>query len=137
MYLQAAAIRQKHPVLRALEPAIVYLQRGYGAAIFKKSMDFYGYKNPCSLIQIPYSMLVTSYMGASVVHEGGHAVMPEIGLDIEFPKLISKTLDDSGAPTHIRDLFILWNRELFADLWAFFCCGKDSGRDKRSSSIVR
>ena len=93
-------------------------------AIFKKSMDFYGYKNPCSLIQIPYSMLVTSYMGASVVHEGGHAVMPEIGLDIEFPKLISKTLDDSGAPTHIRDLFILWNRELFADLWAFFCCGK-------------
>lgn len=118
-----SAMKQKHPILQASEPPIVYLERGYGAAILKKSMNFYGYKNPCSLIQIPYSMLATSYMAASVAHEAGHAVMQDIKQEVEFPKMISNTLEEAGAPNHIRDLFILWNRELFADLWAFFCCG--------------
>lgn len=122
--LAAAAIKQKHQALQIIEPPIIYLDRGYGAAIFKESMDFYGYKNPSSLIQIPYSMLVCSYMLTSAAHEAGHFVQQQIGLDTIFPKMIFNILDEARAPTHVKDLFVLWNRELFADLWAFFCCGK-------------
>ena len=72
--LAATAIRQKHPALKFIESPIVYLDRGYGASIFRQDLDFYGYKNPVSLIQIPYSMLVCSYMLTSAAHEAGHAV---------------------------------------------------------------
>ena len=122
--LAATAIKQKHSALQIIESPVVYLDRGYGASIFKQDMDFYGYKNPVSLIQIPYSMLVCSYMLTSVAHEVGHAVQPQIGLDTIFPKMIFDILKDAQAPSHVKDLFVLWNRELFADLWAFFCCGK-------------
>ena len=41
--------------------------------------------------------------------------------------MIFDILEYHHAPTHVKDLFVLWNRELFADLWAFFCCGKADG----------
>jgi hypothetical protein len=120
----SAAIRQKHPILHLVETPIIYLQKDYSAAIIKENADFYGYKTPGPLIQIPYSMLVASYMLTSIAHESGHAVMPHLRLDTVFPKMVFKILDEAGTPTYIKDLFVLWNRELFADLWAFFCCGK-------------
>jgi hypothetical protein len=120
----ASAMRQKHPFLQFIETPIVSLEGYYGAAVLREGVNFYGYKNLNSLIQIPYSMLVASYLLASVAHEAGHIVMPKLGMDVVFPKMISQIMENAHAPTLIKDLFTFWFKELFADLFAFFCCGK-------------
>lgn len=119
-----SAMRQKHSLLQFIETPIVSLEGYYGAAVLREGVNFYGYKNLNSLIQIPYSMLVSSYLLTSLAHEAGHVVMPKLGMDIVFPKMISQIMKDVSAPTHVNDLFTFWFRELFADLFAFFCCGK-------------
>ena len=118
------AIKQNHPVLKITQTPIVFIEKDYGGAVLKEDVDFYGYKNLTPLIQIPYSMLAASYMLNTVPHESGHVVYPKLELDSIFPKVIFNILEEARSPMYVRDFFVFWARELFADLWAFFCCGK-------------
>jgi hypothetical protein len=120
----SSAIKQKHPVLKITQTPIVFIEKDYGGAVLKENVDFYGYKNLSPLIQIPYSMLAASYMLTTIPHESGHVVMPKLELDSIFPKMIFNILEETRSPIYVRDFFVFWARELFADLWAFFCCGK-------------
>jgi hypothetical protein len=119
----ADAIKQKHPILQLSETPMTYLERGFGGAVLRENIEFYGYKNPSPLIQIPYSMLTTSFMACTIAHEAGHVSLPKLQLEKSFSNFIYEKLKNAGAPHKIRDLYTLWYREIFADLYAFLCCG--------------
>lgn len=119
-----SAMKQNHPILQTIETPITSFQGYYGAAVLRDGVRIQGYKIPNSLIQIPYSMLVSAYLLTSEAHEIGHIIQPKLGLDVTFPKMIYQVMNSAGVKPHIIDIFILWSKEIWADLFAFLCCGK-------------
>ena len=118
------AMRREHPTLTAIEPPLVFCDRGFGAAIVRESVAFPdGTPNPMPLIQIPYSRLREKCNLTSVLHEAGHQSLARLQLVGRLPHAFRAALGRAGAPRTVRDLYGLWAFEIGPDFWGFCLCG--------------
>jgi hypothetical protein len=118
------AMRRPHPSLDAIEPPLVYCDRGFGAAIVRESVPFPdGSPNPMPLIQIPYSRLREKSNLTSILHEAGHQSLTRLGLVRKLGVAIRDALTTASAPGGIRDLYALWSFEIGPDFWGFGLSG--------------
>jgi hypothetical protein len=117
-------MRRGHPALTAIEPPLVYCERGLGAAIVRESVPFPdGSPNPMPLIQIPFARLKQKYNLTSILHEAGHQGLQRLQLVTALPKLLRAALRRAGAPEAVQQLYGVWAFEIGPDFWAFGLCG--------------
>jgi hypothetical protein len=122
--LALEAMRRGHPALTAIEPPLVYCERGLGAAIVRESVPFPdGSPNPMPLIQIPFARLKQKYNLTSILHEAGHQGLQRLQLVTALPKLLRAALRRAGAPEAVQQLYGVWAFEIGPDFWAFGLCG--------------
>jgi hypothetical protein len=115
--------RDRHPALAVAAPPLVYLNRGFGAAILRSGVAIpAGGRAPVPLVQLPYARLQEKYHLSSLVHEVGHEALVRIGLRDRLVHAVRKRLDGLVDPA-IRDACARWITELAPDFWAFGCCG--------------
>jgi hypothetical protein len=122
--LALAAMRRDHPALSAIEPPLVYCDRGYGASIVREGVPFPdGSPNPMPLIQIPYSRLREKCNLTSILHEVGHQALQRLTLIQPLAETIRAALARAGAPVPVRELYGSWMFEVGPDFWAFCLVG--------------
>ena len=118
------AMRRDHPALQAIEPPLVYCDRGFGASIIRESVRFPdGSLNPMPLIQIPYSRLNEKCNLTSILHEAGHQGLQRLGLVAPLAAGLSGALARAGAAPALAELYGRWAFEIGPDFWAFCLCG--------------
>lgn len=118
------AMRRDHPALQAIEPPLVYCDRGFGASIIRESVRFPdGSLNPMPLIQIPYSRLNEKCNLTSILHEAGHQGLQRLGLVAPLAAALSGALARAGAGQALVELYGRWAFEIGPDFWAFCLCG--------------
>ena len=114
---------EQHPALALASAPIVYLNRGFGAAILRSGVSLApAAKSPMPLVQIPYARLQEKYHLSSLVHEVGHETLVRLGLRSPLVRAVREGLDGRVAPA-VRDACAVWMNELGPDFWAFGCCG--------------
>jgi hypothetical protein len=117
-----SAMRRDHPALRAIEPPLVFCDRGFGASIVRERVSLPdGSPNPMPVIQIPYSRLREKPNLTSIFHEAGHQVLAQLGLTTVLPRVIRRALNRAGASSTVVGLFSRWSSEIGPDFWTF--CG--------------
>lgn len=122
--LACEAMRRNHPALAAIEPPLVYCDRGFGASIVRESVLFPdGSPNPMPLIQIPYSRLREKCNLTSLLHEAGHQALARLELVAPIGAAVRSALRRSGAPSAVADLCAHWMKEIAPDFWAFCLTG--------------
>lgn len=118
------SMKRDHPALDGIERPLVYCDRGFGAAIIREGVPFFGMTtNPFPLIQIPYAKLKDKCNLTSVLHEVGHQAFVRLGLQQEFPLRLKENMAKKNISPAIRNLFGLWCSEIGPDFWAFACSG--------------
>jgi hypothetical protein len=118
------AIYRNHPALSAVEPPLVYCDRGFGASTLREGVSFPDkIPNPLPLIQIPYSRLKEKHNLTSILHEAGHEAMVRLDLVRTLPRALSVALSRAGAPEEIARLYSLWTAEIGPDFWTFCLSG--------------
>lgn len=115
--------RDQHPALAVASAPVVYLNRGFGAAILRSGVTISpSSRAPLPLLQIPYARLQEKYHLASLVHEVGHEALVRIGLRDRLVRAVHDKLDGLVSDV-VRDACARWMLELGPDFWAFGCCG--------------
>ena len=115
--------RDQHPALAIAAAPIVYLNRGFGAAILRSGITISPTaRAPLPLIQIPYARLQEKYHLASLVHEVGHEALVRLGMRDRLVRAVRTKLD-GRVSSIVRDACARWMLELGPDFWAFGCCG--------------
>jgi hypothetical protein len=130
--LAADALNRGHPALRLAGEPVVYLNRGYGAAIRRSNVRIGAAgTNPVPLIQLPYARLQEKYNLSSLLHEVGHEAL--VRLRVKRPLALAMLRRLRGhASRETCLLFAQWSSELGPDFWAFGCAGAAqaaTGRD--------
>jgi hypothetical protein len=122
--IAAEALKRDHVALRAVEPPIVYCDRGLGASVLREGIKFPdGTLNPLPLVQIPYARLQEKYNLTSAIHEVGHQALVLLKLSGPLSRALSETAKHVGAEPAVAELYGLWASELGPDFWAFCASG--------------
>jgi hypothetical protein len=122
--LACDAMRLAHPALEAIEPPLVYCDRGFGAAIMRESVRMPdGSPNPMPLIQVPYSRLQEKYNLTSILHEAGHQALQRLDLVRPLAGALAAAASREGRAGLLPDLYRLWSSEIAPDFWAFCLSG--------------
>jgi hypothetical protein len=122
--LASDAMRLAHPALEAIEPPLVYCDRGFGAAIMRESVRMPdGSPNPMPLIQVPYSRLQEKYNLTSILHEAGHQALQRLGMVKPMGEALAAAAAREPRPGLLPDLYRLWSSEIAPDFWAFCLSG--------------
>lgn len=115
--------REQHPALAIAVSPLVYLNRGFGAAILRSGVTLLpGSRSPMPLVQLPYARLQEKYNLASLLHEVGHEALVRLGLRDKLVRAVRQRLD-GYVDDAVRDACARWMLELGPDFWAFGCCG--------------
>ncbi len=117
------ALGVAHPALRLSAEPVVYLNRGFGAAIVRSDTVLAEVgRNPLPLVQLPYARLQEKHNLASLLHEIGHEAIVRLRVRKRLVKAMHRALDGrTTAP--VRDRLARWTLELAPDFWAFGCVG--------------
>jgi hypothetical protein len=96
-----------------------YLRTGFSPATFRRDIPLRrlgSQLNPFPLIQLPYHRLVNPWTLGAVLHEVCHNLQNDLGLAGAVPRLLAQRLDAAGASEPVRQVWLRWHRESFADL---------------------
>jgi hypothetical protein len=100
-------------------PPFCYMRTGFGPATFRRGirMRSLGRElNPFPLVQLPYHRLVNPWTLGAVLHEVGHNLQNDLGLNLAVPRAIARRLLGAGLGTAVAQTWTQWNRESFCDL---------------------
>jgi len=100
-------------------PPLSYLATGFGPATFRRGIPLrkLGKQlNPFPLIQLPYHRLVNPWTLGAVLHESGHNLQNDLGLQKDIPRKVGLRLLRAGASKRVTRTWVRWNREMFADM---------------------
>jgi hypothetical protein len=96
-----------------------YMDSGFGPATFRRGVTMrklLSLPNPFPLVKLPYSRLVTPWTLGAIPHEIGHNLQADLGLWLVVPRLINRRLTAAGLPAQVRQTWVRWTKETFADL---------------------
>jgi len=98
-------------------PAVVWLDRGHGAAIRRSRTRLPGGgENPVAIIRIPRERMVGSGIASSLVHECGHQVSATLGLIDSIKESLRKVQKSNSRTRFIWNLWERWIAEILSDL---------------------
>ena len=100
-------------------PPFSYMRTGFSPATFRRSIPLrrLGQQlNPFPLIELPYHRLVNPWTLGAVLHEVGHNIHSDLGMNKAIPAAIYRRLTETGLPPSVAAVWRRWNRETFADL---------------------
>jgi len=100
-------------------PPFNYMRTGFGPATYRRGIQLRQLAqelNPFPLIQLPYHRLVNPWTLGAILHEVSHNLQSDLGLSRVIPLSIGRHLLRAGVPRRIAQIWVKWNREIFADL---------------------
>jgi hypothetical protein len=100
-------------------PPFNYMRTGFGPATYRRGIQLRQLAqelNPFPLIQLPYHRLVNPWTLGAILHEVSHNLQSDLGLSRVVPLSIGRHLLRGGIPRRIAQIWVRWNREIFADL---------------------
>ncbi|HMG47061.1 MAG TPA: hypothetical protein VK614_06345 [Allosphingosinicella sp.] len=103
-----------------------YMDSGFGPATFRRGVSMQKLlklPNPFPLVKLPYSRLVTPWTLGAIPHEIGHNLQSDLGLWLVVPRLINRRLTAAGLPAEVRQTWVRWTKETFADLIGILLVG--------------
>jgi hypothetical protein len=105
------------PLGVARPPVLVYVDKGFGAAILKAGLRLWdgGTENPAAAIRVAMHNIVRP---TALVHETGHQVAHLTGWTEELAGILRENLDPEIAVS-----WASWASEIAADVYAFSLCG--------------
>ena len=100
-------------------PLVTYLDRGHGAAIRRARTRLPGGKqNPVAVIRVPRERMVSSGIGASLIHEVGHQGAALLGLIPSLGQALNRQAILDSKNRVSWELFGRWISEILSDFWA-------------------
>ncbi len=116
--LATDALKLKTPFFRP-PPLITYLDRGHGAAIRRARTRLPGGKtNPVAVIRVPRERMISSGIGASLIHEVGHQGSALLDLIPSLSQALSTQALRDPKSHMAWKLFGRWISEILSDFWA-------------------
>jgi hypothetical protein len=116
---QAAYLGVGEPKPLPAPPPFCYARTGFSPATFRRGIALrrLGRQiNPFPLVQLPYHRLVNPWTLGAVLHEVGHNLQSDLGLNKAVPVAIGRRLLEEDCPAAVAQVWARWNREIFADL---------------------
>ena len=123
---QAAYLGVGEPKPLPAPPPFCYMRTGFSPATFRRGIPLrrLGRQlNPFPLVQLPYHRLVNPWTLGAVLHEVSHNLQSDLGLNKPVPVAIGRRLLDEDCPPAVVQVWVRWNREIFADLSAVLLGG--------------
>ena len=123
---QAAYLGVGEPKPLPAPPPFSYARTGFSPATFRRGIPLrrLGRQlNPFPLVQLPYHRLVNPWTLGAVLHEVSHNLQSDLGLNRAVPVAIGRRLLEEGCPPPVVQVWVRWNREIFADLSALLLGG--------------
>lgn len=109
-------------------PPFCYMRTGFAPATFRRQIPLrkLGKQlNPFPLVQLPYHRLVNPWTLGAVLHEVSHNLQSDLGLSRDVPRKIAMRLLKSGCNREVAEVWVRWNREMFADMSALLLGGPE------------
>jgi len=123
---QAAYLGVGEPKPLPAPPPFCYARTGFSPATFRRGIPLrrLGRElNPFPLVQLPYHRLVNPWTLGAVLHEVSHNLQSDLGLNKAVPVAIGRRLLEADCPPPVVQVWVRWNREIFADLCALLLGG--------------
>lgn len=109
-------------------PPFCYMRTGFAPATFRRLIPLSKLGkllNPFPLIQLPYHRLINPWTLGAVLHEVAHNLQSDLGLSRDVPQSIGLRLLRAGLPKSVAQVWVRWNREMFADMCALLLGGPE------------
>jgi hypothetical protein len=123
---QAAYLGVGEPKPLPAPPPFCYMRTGFSPATFRRGIPLrrLGRQlNPFPLVQLPYHRLVNPWTLGAVLHEVSHNLQSDLGLNKAVPVAMGRRLLEEDCPPAVVQVWVRWNREIFADLSALLLGG--------------
>jgi hypothetical protein len=123
---QAAYLGVGEPKPLPAPPPFCYARTGFSPATFRRGIPLrrLGRQlNPFPLVQLPYHRLVNPWTLGAVLHEVSHNLQSDLGLNKAVPVALGRRLLEEDCPPAVVQVWVRWNREIFADLSALLLGG--------------
>src|SRR5215467_13587067 len=123
---QAAYLGVGEPKPLPAPPPFCYARTGFSPATFRRGIPLrrLGRQiNPFPLVQLPYHRLVNPWTLGAVLHEVSHNLQSDLGLNKAVPVALGRRLLEADCPPAVVQVWVRWNREIFADLSALLLGG--------------
>jgi hypothetical protein len=123
---QAAYLGVGEPKPLPAPPPFCYMRTGFSPATFRRGIPLrrLGRQiNPFPLVQLPYHRLVNPWTLGAVLHEVSHNLQSDLGLNKAVPVALGRRLLEEDCPPAVVQVWVRWNREIFADLCAVLLGG--------------
>jgi len=123
---QAAYLGVGEPKPLPAPPPFCYARTGFSPATFRRGIPLrrLGRQiNPFPLVQLPYHRLVNPWTLGAVLHEVSHNLQSDLGLNKAVPVALGRRLLEEDCPPAVVQVWVRWNREIFADLSAVLLGG--------------
>jgi hypothetical protein len=123
---QAAYLGVGEPKPLPAPPPFCYARTGFSPATFRRGIPLrrLGRQlNPFPLVQLPYHRLVNPWTLGAVLHEVSHNLQSDLGLNKAVPVALGRRLLAEDCPPGVVQVWVRWNREIFADLCALLLGG--------------
>jgi len=118
---QAAYLGVGEPKPLPAPPPFCYMRTGFSPATFRRGIPLrrLGRQiNPFPLVQLPYHRLVNPWTLGAMLHEVSHNLQSDLGLNKAVPVALGRRLLEEDCPPAVVQVWVRWNREIFADLSA-------------------
>ncbi len=109
-------------------PPFCYMRTGFGPATTRRGIPVrkLGKQlNPFPLVQLPYHRLVNPWTLGAVMHESGHNLQSDLGLNKAVPRSVGLRLLRADLGRSVASVWVRWNREMFADMIALLLGGPE------------
>lgn len=123
---QAAYLGVGEPKPLPAPPPFCYMRTGFSPATFRRGIPLrrLGRQlNPFPLVQLPYHRLVNPWTLGAMLHEVSHNLQSDLGLNKAVPVALGRRLLEEDCPPAVVQVWVRWNREIFADLSAVLLGG--------------
>ncbi len=123
---QAAYLGVGKPKPLPAPPPFCYARTGFSPATFRRGIPLRSLGrqlNPFPLVQLPYHRLVNPWTLGAVLHEVSHNLQSDLGLNRAVPTAVGRRLIEEDCPPAVAQIWVRWNREIFADLSALLLGG--------------
>ena len=118
---QAAYLGVGEPKPLPAPPPFCYMRTGFSPATFRRGIPLrrLGRQlNPFPLVQLPYHRLVNPWTLGAMLHEVSHNLQSDLGLNKAVPVALGRRLLEEDCPPAVVQVWVRWNREIFADMSA-------------------
>lgn len=105
---------------------MAYMRTGLSPATFRRNVRLQrlGHQpNPFPIVQLPYHRLVNPWTLGAILHEVGHNLQNEVGLETAARDAVSRRLAEADVPAEVVQTWARWHRETFADMLALLLGG--------------